>query len=196
MNKVDKYKLRRALLQYRNTPTNGDGLSPAQKLFGHAIPDNRQIHRKAFATAHQQKFKSDQLKARIDVRNQKSYGQSIKGRDMLSLRQPVAVYNNVSKRYDILAVVVQTIQERRYRVKTSAGTILTRNRRFLRSRPQNLGKMEKSNNIDKSYNKVPELRKSTRPRNKRNHLVDDENRKSAIREQTMNSSQTSNELES
>ena len=37
---LDEDKLCKALLQYRNTPSARDGLSPAQKLFGHPM----QIH--------------------------------------------------------------------------------------------------------------------------------------------------------
>ena len=36
---LDHDKLCRALLQYRNTPSRKDGLSPAQKLFGHPVQD-------------------------------------------------------------------------------------------------------------------------------------------------------------
>ena len=39
-----KIKIYRALLQYRNTPSNKDGLSPAQKLFGQPIQDTLSAH--------------------------------------------------------------------------------------------------------------------------------------------------------
>ena len=39
----------RALLQYRNTPSRKDGISPAQKLFGHPIQDTIPAHRRSFA---------------------------------------------------------------------------------------------------------------------------------------------------
>ena len=39
---VNWEKLSRSLLQYRNTPCRKDGLSPAQKLFGHPVQDSRQ----------------------------------------------------------------------------------------------------------------------------------------------------------
>ena len=41
---VDWTKLSRALLQYRNTPTRKDGISPAQKLFGHPVQDTLPAH--------------------------------------------------------------------------------------------------------------------------------------------------------
>ena len=46
---LDDQKLTRALLQYRNTPSQRDHLSPAQKLFGHPIQDTLPAHRRAFA---------------------------------------------------------------------------------------------------------------------------------------------------
>ena len=39
-------KLSRALLQYRNTPCQKDGFSPAQKLFGHPVQDTLPAHRR------------------------------------------------------------------------------------------------------------------------------------------------------
>ncbi len=46
---LDENKLTRALLQYRNTPSKKDGLSPAQKLFGRPIQDTLPAHRRAFS---------------------------------------------------------------------------------------------------------------------------------------------------
>ena len=42
-------QLSRALLQYRNTPCRTDGLSPAQKLFGHPVQDTLPAHCGSFA---------------------------------------------------------------------------------------------------------------------------------------------------
>ena len=46
---VDEAVLARALLQYRNTPSRRDGLSPAQKLFGRPVQDILPAHRRVFA---------------------------------------------------------------------------------------------------------------------------------------------------
>ena len=46
---VDEAVLACALLQYRNTPSRRDGLSPAQKLFGRPVQDILPAHRRAFA---------------------------------------------------------------------------------------------------------------------------------------------------
>lgn len=45
---MDDDKITSTLLQYRNTPSRKDGLSPAQKLFGHPIQDTLPAHRMAF----------------------------------------------------------------------------------------------------------------------------------------------------
>ena len=42
-------KLSRALLQYRNTPSRKDRLSPAQRLFGHPVQDTLPAHCRSFA---------------------------------------------------------------------------------------------------------------------------------------------------
>jgi len=47
--RLDEGKLARALLQYRNTPSRRDGLSPAQKLFGRPVQDMLPAHHRAFA---------------------------------------------------------------------------------------------------------------------------------------------------
>ena len=45
---LDGDKLCTALLQYRNTPSSRDGLSPAQKLFGCPVQDTLPAHPKSF----------------------------------------------------------------------------------------------------------------------------------------------------
>ena len=47
-NCLDDGKLAQALLQYRNTPSQRDGLSPAQKLFGRPVQDTLPAHNRAF----------------------------------------------------------------------------------------------------------------------------------------------------
>ena len=49
-------KFCRALLQYRNTPSRRDGLSLAQKLYGHLTQDTLSAHRRSFSQEWQQKM--------------------------------------------------------------------------------------------------------------------------------------------
>ena len=53
---LDEDKLCKALLQYRNTPSARDGLSPAQKLFGHPIQDTLPAHARSFTSEWQHKM--------------------------------------------------------------------------------------------------------------------------------------------
>jgi len=46
---LDTNKLCRAFLQYRNSPSRKDGLSSAQKLYGHPIQDILPAHNRSFA---------------------------------------------------------------------------------------------------------------------------------------------------
>ena len=46
---VDWNKLSRSLLQHQNTSCRKDGLSSAQKLFGHPVQDTLPAHRQSFA---------------------------------------------------------------------------------------------------------------------------------------------------
>ena len=51
---LDDEKLCWSLLQYRNTPSRKDGLSPAQKLFGHPVQDIVPAHQRSFLPQWQQ----------------------------------------------------------------------------------------------------------------------------------------------
>ena len=48
---LDKDRLTRGLLQYRNTPSRKDGSSPAQKLYGKPIQDALPAHRRSFVSS-------------------------------------------------------------------------------------------------------------------------------------------------
>ena len=52
---LDEEALCQALLQYRNTPSRRDGLSSAQKLYGHPVQDTLPAHRRSFAPEWQQR---------------------------------------------------------------------------------------------------------------------------------------------
>lgn len=60
---LDEDKLTRALLQYRDTPSRKDGLSPAQKLFGQPIQDILPAHHRAFSAEWQHNTKDAEKQA-------------------------------------------------------------------------------------------------------------------------------------
>lgn len=133
---LDHERLLRALMQYRNTPCDRDGKSPAQKLYGRPIQDSLPAHRRSFAPEWQ-KVTEDQEQRNYEEsldKTQSSYDRCAKPLPDLVVGSHVAVQNPVSKLFNIYGTVVNVGPHRRYSVKTSSGRILVRNRRFLRRR--------------------------------------------------------------
>ena len=132
---VDWNKLSRSLLQYRNTPCRKDGLSPAQKLFGHPVQDTLPAHHRSFAQEWQ-KSSQDAEKAVTETQNklQQSYNQHAHDLSTLQIGNHVAIQNPTSKMWDIYGIITAIGPFRRYFIKTQNGRVLVRNRRFLRKR--------------------------------------------------------------
>ena len=132
---LDENKLARALLQYRNTPTQMDGASPAQKLYGHPIQDTIPVHNRAFAPEWQKRLDCIDQKRNASIESSKTYYDvhSRKLPDLLVGTQ-VAVQNAETGQWDVYGVVFHIDRFRKYLVKTKCGRILERNRRFLKKR--------------------------------------------------------------
>ena len=127
--RLDEGKLAQALLQYRNTPSRRDGLSPAQKLFGHPMQDALPAHHRAFAPEWQRSA------AEVDQQTTSHMEQVTQYYNQHAHTLPhVAIQNDTTKRWDIYGVITEIGPHRRYYVKTTSGRVLTRNRRFLRRR--------------------------------------------------------------
>ena len=132
---IDQNSILKGLIQYRNTPSQRDGLSPAQKLFGQPIQDDLPIHRKAFKKEHQKAFEKATERAQHHQEKQaENFDKNARNLPDLRVHQPVAVFNERTKTWDIYATVIECTARRRYLVKTTAGAILCRNRKFLRPR--------------------------------------------------------------
>lgn len=128
-------RLSRSLLQYRNTPSRKDGLSPAQKLLGQPVQDHLPAHRRSFAPEWQQSSSdADQRATSTEQRGQLYYDQHTKELTTLQIGNHVAIQNPTSKMWDIYGTIVALGPHRRYFVKTQSGRVLVRNRRFLRKR--------------------------------------------------------------
>ena len=135
VRRIDQDKIYKSLIQYRNTPSQRDGLSPAQKLFGHPIQDDLPIHRTAFLKKHQKAFERATEKAqRHDEKQAERFNQHARELPDLHIGQPVAIYDGITSTWKIYGTIVECQAKRRYKVKTTAGTILCRNRKFLRVR--------------------------------------------------------------
>lgn len=132
---LNEEKLCGALLQYRNTPSRKDGLSPAQKLFGHPIQDTLPAHRRSFAPEWQKSIEEAEQQATETMKDAKaSYDAHTHSLPDIHIGSNVALQNQQTKLWDIYGRVVTIGPHRRYHVKTKGGRILVRNRRFLRHR--------------------------------------------------------------
>ena len=91
--------LSRSLLQYRNTPSRKDGLSPAQKLLGQPVQDHLPAHRRSFAPEWQQS--SDPEHTDVGPQDQLYYNQHAKELTEIPIGNRVAIQNPATKMWDI-----------------------------------------------------------------------------------------------
>ena len=128
-------RLCRALLQYRNTPSRRDGLSPAQKLYGHPIQDTLPAHRRSFLPEWQRSLQEADQQAAYTMHHAETfYNTHARPLTDIEIGSTVALQNQQTKRWDIYGKVVAIGPHRRYHVRTQSGRVLVRNRRFLRHR--------------------------------------------------------------
>ena len=130
---VNWEKVSRSLLQYRNTPCRKDGLSPAQKLFGHPVQDSLPAHRRSLAPEWQKSLEeADKDASASRHMAEQAYNQHTRELPDIKLGSHVAIQNPRSKLWDIYGVVTALASHRRYIVKATSGRVFVRNRRFLR----------------------------------------------------------------
>ena len=118
----------RALLQYWNTPSRRDGLSPAQKLFGRPVQDILQAHRRVFATEWQHSVDDAEEQAHEYV--EQHYNRHAWPLTDFCVGSNVALQNPVTKRWDIYGVISDIGQRRQYYIKTAGGTVFIHNAAF------------------------------------------------------------------
>jgi len=118
-------KLTRALLQYRNTPSQKDGLSPAQKLFGLPIQDILPAHHRAFLAEWQCNTK-DVEKQAISTKEtlEMSNNQCAKPLPNIQVRSYITIQNHETKQWEIYAIVTDIGPHRHYYIKTQSGHVL------------------------------------------------------------------------
>ena len=132
---LDDRKLTQALLQYRNTPSQRDHLSPAQKLCGHPIQDTLPAHRRAFAPQWQTSAEeAEQQTIRNAEQVEHNYNQHARELPEIGVGSNVAIQNAVTKLWDIYGIVTAIAPHRRYFVKTTSGHVLVRNHHYLQWR--------------------------------------------------------------
>ena len=132
---LNQDKFCRALLQYRNTPSRRDGLSPAQKLYGHPTQDTLPAHRRSFSQEWQQKMEEVERQTNATQESITTYYNThAYPLTEIEIGSNVAIQNPRTKLWDIYGSIIDISPNRRYYIKTSSGRVLVRNRRFLRRR--------------------------------------------------------------
>ena len=122
-------------MQYRNTPSRKDGLSPAQKLYGRPIQDTLPAHRRTFSPQWQRSISTAEKKAKTTMEKvETSYNSKARPLPEIKIGSRVALQNHETKRWDIYGIITDIGRHRRYFIKTQSGRVLVRNRRFLRRR--------------------------------------------------------------
>ena len=131
---LDEGRLARALLQYRNTPSRRDNLSPVQKPLS-PIQDTLPAHHRAFAPEWQRRAEETEAAAASHLAySENTYNMHARELPEIRTGSCVVIQNPFTKAWDIYGVVVDIGPYRRFNVRTQSGRILTRNRRFIRRR--------------------------------------------------------------
>ena len=132
---LDGNQLTRTLLQYRNTPSRKDGLSPAEKLYGHPIQDTLPAHRRAFL-AKWQRNSSDVERRVVSTQEAVEESNNLHARPLpeINIGSRVALQSHETKCWDIYSTVTDMGQHMDYFIKTQSGRVSVRNRRFIRCR--------------------------------------------------------------
>ena len=184
---LDDDKLCMALLQYRNTPSSRDGLSPAQKLFGHPMQDMLPAHSRSFAPEWQHSTEDTEKKAiNTEQAAKRYYDRTVHPLSDIQQGSQVVLQNPTTKLWDMYGVVISVEPHRRYRVRIKSGKVLIRNRRFLRRRtpvlnpqhrvtPVNTGSAmpPASRSSPNSPTQEPPPRRSSRTTRRPQRLVED-----------------------
>ena len=120
-------------MQYRNTPSAKDGLSPAQKLYGHPIQGSLPIHSRAFAPEWQQSTaETEQRTQQTEEAATRRYNSTASNLPDISVGPHVAVQNARTRLWDSYGVITWVDPHRKYHICTANGQTLLRNRSFIR----------------------------------------------------------------
>ena len=166
--KVDSDEFAEGLLELRNSPRE-DGLSPAQRLFGHPLRSKVPAHWKSFDPKWQLQAEVADKQQVLTKTKQKFYhDRSVKIRGEIPTGSTVLVQDPISKRWDSMAQVVGTADRRRYHLRFPSGRILWRNKKFLRLASPDLFEGEEKD--EDNDTKIDEPRRSLRVKKKPERL--------------------------
>ncbi|XP_076028441.1 uncharacterized protein LOC143017536 [Oratosquilla oratoria] len=126
----------RGLLEIRNTP-NPDGRSPAQVLFGRPLRSCVPAHSRSFAPEWQAATAECEQKAAARMEATiKQYDSHAKPLPQLSVGATVRIQDPTSRRWSKVGHIMGQGRTRDYLIKTASGSVLWRNRKFLRPIPE------------------------------------------------------------
>ncbi|MFO0203429.1 MAG: hypothetical protein ACK528_09905, partial [Alphaproteobacteria bacterium] len=127
-------KFGQGLLLFRNTARSG-GQSPAQMVFSRPVRDCLPAHRRSFAAEWQKDADVLEKRARRakELRTE-HFNRRAHTLPPFTVGNHVLIQHPISKRWETTGVIVEVGPNRDYLVKTPAGRIFRRNRRFLRRR--------------------------------------------------------------
>lgn len=130
----DEAKFAKSILIFRNAPRSG-GASPAQIVFNRPVRDCLPAHRRSFAPEWQRAADVLEKRARRSKELQVAhYNKKAHRLAPFVVGNHVIIQHPISKLWDTPGIVVEVGQHRDYLIKSPAGRIFRRNRRFLRRR--------------------------------------------------------------
>ena len=140
---MEGVKLCKALLQYCNTPSLRDKLSPAQKLFSHPLQDTIPAHPKSFDPQWQPDRNEAAKKAeRTQQTAATYYHRTAKPLPEINIGSQISLQDPRTTFWDICGTVIGITSHRKYVIKAISGQTLTRNRRFIKQRVPLFGQPE------------------------------------------------------
>ena len=133
---INNDKAARAVLQYRNTPIQGIGLSPAQLLLHRRLKDSIPAQPSLYKPHPEWMKAAEQRDEMLAYRNQKlseRYNISAHSLPHLSEGDRVAIQNQTNKLWSTTGKIVECLPNRQYKIRVDgSGRVTLRNRRFLR----------------------------------------------------------------
>ena len=119
------------LLELRNTP-DATGFSPAQIVFGHQLRSIVPAHRSSFQPRWTNAMEARDRQAAIDAVAKGYYDEHSRTLRPLKLGELVRVQDDKTKLWGRVGTIVSIGCRRDYHVKTESGSVMWRNRRFIR----------------------------------------------------------------
>ena len=144
---INNDKFSRAILQYRNTPIQGFGISPAQILFCRDLRDFIPSHPKHFKLNDKWIHLAGQRETALSERNMKiakAYNEHAHELNPLLVGTAVFVQNKHDKRFlnkwNLSGRIVEVLPNRQYKVRMDgSGYVSLRNRRHIKPMPACIG---------------------------------------------------------